>query len=63
MPQRCMIVLYDARPLRRLLAFLKRNRVGIHAIAFMVEVEDPRVLGGATQLAEKGKIVVQRAVI
>ncbi len=27
MPQRYMIVLYDTRPLRRLLGFLRRNRV------------------------------------
>ena len=63
MPQRYMIVLYDTEPLRRLLGFLRRNKVGIHAVAFMVEADDPRVLGGATQLAEKGKIVVQRTVV
>ena len=63
MPQRYMIVLYDTRPLRRLLGFLRRNKIRIHAVAFMVEVDDPRVLGGATQLAEKGKIVVQRTVV
>ena len=62
-PQRYVIVLYDARPIRRLLAFLRRNRVRIHAIAFMVEVEDPRILGGAAQPAEKGRIVVRRTVV
>ncbi len=55
--------MYDTKPLRRLLGFLRRNKIRVYAVAFMVEVEDPRVLGGATQLAEKGKIVVQRTVI